>query len=318
MEKESKIFVAGHRGLVGSAIVRKLIDLGYSNIIFATRSECDLTSQDQTTRFFSFNQPEYVFLAAAKVGGIRANNSYPAEFIYNNLQIQLNVINASYLCGVRKLLFLGSSCVYPKFAPQPIQEADLLTGMLEPTNEAYAIAKIAGLIMCRSYNRQYKTNFISVMPTNLYGINDHYHPEDSHVIPALIRKFHEAKILKESVVKVWGNGNSLREFLYSDDLARACVLLMEKYESDEIINIGSGEEISILALALLIRRIVGYAGNIEFDNKLDGTPRKLLDSSKIRNFGWRNIVSLEDGLSIAYEDFKERLEQNEEGRRVHD
>ncbi|MCX7997794.1 MAG: GDP-L-fucose synthase [Leptospiraceae bacterium] len=310
MEKNAKIYIAGHKGLVGSALVRVLQKEGYTNLIGKTREELDLTEQTEVNAFFKMERPEYVFLAAAKVGGIYANNTYPAEFIFSNLQIQNNVIHACYKYGVKKLCFLGSSCIYPKHAPQPMDESQLLNGKLEPTNEPYAIAKIAGIIMCQSYNRQYGTNFISVMPTNLYGPNDNYHPTNSHVLPALLRRFHEAKINNQSEVVIWGTGNPLREFLYSDDMASACVFLMNHYDvkgdpkGGEHINIGSGIEVSIRELAETIMKIVNYKGKLVFDvTKPDGTPRKLLDVTKLHRMGWKHKVSLEEGIALTYEDY---------------
>lgn len=312
MEKNLPIFVAGHKGLVGSAIVRSLQSQGFKNILTKTHKELDLTDQAAVEEFFSKEKPEYVFLAAAKVGGIYANNTYPAEFAYSNMQIQCNIVNSSWKNKVKKLLFLGSSCIYPKFAPQPMREDALLSGPLEETNKAYALAKIAGIIMCQSYNRQYGTNYISVMPTNLYGPNDNYHPENSHVLPALIRRFHEAKVSGASNVTIWGTGVALREFLYSDDLADACVFLMNNYDDSEIVNIGSGDEVSIKHLALTVKEAVGYEGELKFDtSKPDGTPRKLLDCSKLHNMGWKPKVSLKEGLSLAYGDFVRRLELGE-------
>lgn len=315
MEKDSKIFVAGHTGLVGSALVRELRRQGYENLLLYNRRKLDLLNQKETLAFFVDNKPEYVFLAAAMVGGIYANDSHPADFIYSNIQIQTNIIDSCFLSIVKKLVFLGSSCVYPKYSPQPIKEVDLFTGRLEPTNEAYAIAKIAGVMMCRAYNKQYGTNFITVMPTNLYGPNDHYDLDRSHVLPALIRKFHEAKKENRPQVTLWGTGKPLREFLYVEDLAEACILVMNNYEMDRkepmpidegIINIGSGEEIKIIDLALLIKEIIGYEGKIEFDEtKPDGTPRKLIDSSKIKELGWSHKVNLEEGIKLTYENFKE-------------
>jgi GDP-L-fucose synthase len=308
MEKTSKIFVAGHNGLVGSALVRKLRQKGFDNLLLKTRNELDLTNQHAVEVFFAYEKPEYVFLAAAKVGGIYANSTFPAEFIFSNLQVQMNVINESWKYKVKKILFLGSSCIYPKYCPQPMREDALLSGQLEPTNEAYAIAKIAGIIMCKSYNRQYGTNFISVMPTNLYGHNDNYHPLNSHVLPALIRRFHEAKVSKSPKVTIWGTGNPTREFLYSDDLADACIFLMEKHNGNDIVNIGSGKEITIRELALTIKKAVGYDGEIDFDvTKPDGTPRKLLDCSKLHGMGWRHKMELEEGIKLAYEDFCRKL-----------
>jgi GDP-L-fucose synthase len=336
MEKDSKIYIAGHRGLVGSAILRKLKSEGYGNIIFRTRDELDLTRQHDVYIFFQREKPDYVFLAAAKVGGIIANNTYPAEFIYSNLSIQTNVIHAAYECGVKKLLFLGSSCIYPKFAPQPMKEEYLLTDVLESTNEPYSIAKIAGIKMCQAYNRQYGTNFISVMPTNLYGMGDNFNLETSHVLPALIRKFHLAKLIRENreneikkdlqrfpvgfnldhnlslslkeigitpeYVTLWGTGAPFREFLHVDDLADACMFLMRNYNDSEIINIGDGKDITIKELAELIRDIVGYTGEIAWDTtKPDGTPRKLLDITKLKSLGWAPKISLRDGIKQTYE-----------------
>ena len=297
MNIEDKIYVAGHRGLVGSAIVRALQGKGFKNILTKTHAELDLVDQAAVSKFFEMEKPDYVFLAAAKVGGIHANNTYPAEFIYINLQIQNNVIHNSYLSGVKKLCFLGSSCIYPKFAPQPIKEEYFLDGKLEPTNEPYAIAKIAGIEMCQSYNRQYGTNFISVMPTNLYGPNDNYDLENSHVLPALIKKFMEAKKADAPLVVVWGTGNPRREFLHVDDMADACLFLMDNYNDDEFVNVGTGEDVTIADLAKLISMLSGYKGNIEFDrSKPDGTPRKLLDVSKLTGLGWKAHTSLEEGI----------------------
>lgn len=308
MRKDAKIYVAGHRGLVGSAILRKLQADGYTNLVYRTSQELDLRDRNQVDRFFEEEKPEYVFLAAAKVGGIVANNEYPADFIRDNLMIQTNVIDAAYRNGVKKLLFLGSTCIYPKFAPQPLKEEYLLTGELEPTNEPYAIAKIAGIKMCQSYNRQYGTKYISVMPTNLYGPNDNFDLHTSHVLPALIRKFHEAKVNNAPYVEVWGTGTPRREFLYSDDLADACVFLMNNYEENEIINVGVGEDISIKELAEKIKNIVGYQGEIKFDTtKPDGTPRKLVDVSKINALGWKASISLDEGLQKAYQWFLENV-----------
>jgi len=302
MEKKSKIFVAGHRGLVGSAIVRKLQQEGYNNLILRTREELDLTNFNAVSEFFKKEKPEYVFLAAAKVGGILANSIKKAEFIYENLQIQNNVIHNAYLNNVKKLLFLGSSCIYPKMCPQPIKEEYLLSGYLEPTNDAYAIAKIAGLIMCRSYNEQYGANFISAMPTNLYGYNDNFDLNSSHVLPALIRKFHEAKVENKKEVIVWGTGSPLREFLFVDDLADALLFLMNNYNENIHINVGTGEDISIKDLAFLIKEVVGFNGQITFDtSKPDGTPRKLLDVSRINKLGWKAKTSLKDGIKLTYE-----------------
>jgi GDP-L-fucose synthase len=305
MEKRSKIYIAGHRGLVGSAIKRRLERAGYSRLICRSSAELDLRNQQAAAGFVQAEKPDYVFLAAAKVGGIHANNTYPAEFIYDNLSIQTNVIHSAYLYQVKKLLFLGSSCIYPKLAPQPMKEEHLLTGELEPTNEPYAIAKIAGIKMCQAYNRQYSTNFISVMPTNLYGPNDNFDLQTSHVLPALIRKFHEAKIQNNPTVEIWGSGKSRREFLYVDDLADACVFLMENYTCKDIgifVNIGTGEDLTIKQLAEMIKRIVGYKGELVFNtDKPDGTPRKLLDVSKLSALGWQAKTSLEDGIKRTYE-----------------
>lgn len=307
MRKDSKIYVAGHRGLVGSAILRRLTEEGYSNIVTRSRAELDLTHQHAVYRFFEAERPEYVFLAAAKVGGILANSKYPADFIRDNLLIQTNVIDAAYRYGVKKLLFLGSSCIYPKFAMQPISEEYLLTGALEPTNEPYAVAKIAGIKMCQAYNKQYGTNFISVMPTNLYGPEDNFDLETSHVLPALIRKFHEAKVTGRPHVVVWGTGAPRREFLHVDDLADACVFLMKEYSDTEIINIGVGEDISIRELAELIRDVVEYTGEIVFDtSKPDGTPRKLLDVSRLTVMGWKARISLRKGIEQTYRWYLEK------------
>lgn len=308
MNKDAKIYVAGHCGLVGSAILRKLQADGYTNLVYKTSQELDLRDKNQIDEFFAEEKPEYVFLAAAKVGGIVANNEYPADFIRDNLMIQTNVIDAAYRNGVKKLLFLGSTCIYPKFAPQPLKEEYLLTGELEPTNEPYAIAKIAGIKMCQSYNRQYGTKYISVMPTNLYGPNDNFDLHTSHVLPALIRKFHEAKENNAPYVEVWGTGAPRREFLYSDDLADACVFLMNNYEGNEIVNVGVGEDISIKELAEKIKNIVGYQGEIKFDTtKPDGTPRKLVDVSKINALGWKASISLDEGLQKAYQWFLDNV-----------
>ncbi|QLY79127.1 GDP-L-fucose synthase [Clostridium intestinale] len=306
MNKDSKIYVAGHRGLVGSAIVRNLESKGYINIIKKIHSELDLTNQEAVRRFFEEEKPEYVFLAAAKVGGINANNIYPADFIYENLQIQNNVIKAAHDINVQKLLFLGSTCIYPKLAPQPIKEEYLLTGLLEETNEAYAIAKIAGLEMCKFFKRQYGDNFISCMPTNLYGPNDNFDLKNSHVLPALIRKFHEAKVNNSDKVEIWGTGTPLREFLYVDDMADACVFLMENYDGEQHVNIGTGEEVSIRELAETIKDVVGFNGELVFNTAMpDGTPRKLTTVEKLNGLGWRHKVSLNQGIKMAYEWFKE-------------
>ena len=304
MEKDSKIYIAGHRGMVGSAIYRRLQKEGYNNIITRSSAELDLRIQSDVAVFFGQEMPEYVFLAAAKVGGIVANNTYRADFLYENLQIQNNIIHSSYLNGVKKLMFLGSSCIYPKLAPQPLKEDYLLTGLLEPTNEPYAIAKIAGIKMCDAYRSQYGCNYISVMPTNLYGYNDNYHPQNSHVLPALIRRFHEARINNLPDVTIWGTGSPKREFLFADDLAEACYYLMQNYDEEGLVNIGTGEDVSIKDLALLIKDIIGYEGEIKFDtSKPDGTPRKLMDVSKLHNRGWHHKIELRDGIKLAYEDF---------------
>ena len=301
MDKKSKIYVAGHRGLVGSAIVRKLQENGYNNITSKTHSELDLTDSYQVEEFFKNERPEYVFLAAAKVGGILANNTYTADFIFENLKIQNNVIGMAHKYNVKKLMFLGSSCIYPKMCSQPIKEEYLLSGYLEPTNEAYALAKISGLKMCEFFNKQYGTNFISVMPTNLYGPYDNYHPENSHVMPALIRRFHEAKINNSKEVVVWGSGTPLREFLYSEDMADACIHLMDTYEGNDFFNIGTGKEITIKGLAEMVKEVVGYEGTLTFDSsKPDGTPRKLLDVTRLSEAGWKYKTELRDGIEKAY------------------
>ena len=304
MEKESKIFVAGHKGMVGSAIVRELQRQGYVNIIMRSHGELDLTNQQAVNDFFQEERPEYVFLAAAKVGGIMANSKSPADFMYQNMMIEMNVIHAAWKTGVKKLEFLGSSCIYPRMAPQPMPESCLLTSSLEETNEAYALAKISGLKYCEYLNRQYGTDFISVMPTNLYGANDNYDPETSHVLPALIRRFHEAKINGLESVVCWGDGSPLREFLYVDDLANLCVYLMNHYSGNETVNAGTGKEISIKDLTEVVAEVVGYDGRIEWDTtKPNGTPRKLLDVSKATALGWRSKTELRDGIIKAYEDF---------------
>ena len=304
MEKNAKIYIAGHRGMVGSALHRKLQKEGFNNLITQTSAELDLRNQQKVIDFFEQEKPEYVFLAAAKVGGIVANNTYRADFLYENLQIQNNIIHSSYLNGVTKLMFLGSSCIYPKMAPQPLKEEYLLTGLLEDTNEPYAIAKIAGIKMCDAYRSQYGCNYISVMPTNLYGYNDNYHPQNSHVLPALIRRFHEAKEQNAAEVTIWGTGTPKREFLFADDLAEACFYLMQNYNEAGLVNIGTGEDISIKDLALLIKDIVGYKGNLNFDTtKPDGTPRKLMEVSKLKDLGWKFTITLEKGIPLAYQDF---------------
>lgn len=304
MKKNSKIYIAGHKGMVGSAIHRELIKNGYSNFVLKSHKDLDLSNQKEVEQFFKKEKPEYVFLAAAKVGGIEANNIYRAEFIYSNLSIQTNIIHSSYLNGVKKLLFLGSSCIYPKMSPQPIKEEYLLTGELEPTNEPYAVAKIAGLKMCQAYRDQYNCNFVSVMPTNLYGPNDSYDLKNAHVLPALIRKFHEAKINNKPSVEIWGTGKPKREFMYVEDMARACILVMEKYDEREIINIGVGEDISIKELAKTIKDIVGYKGKLVFNTtKPDGTPRKLLDIEKLNRLRFASETPLYEGINKTYGDF---------------
>ncbi|MEM9809347.1 MAG: GDP-L-fucose synthase [Cyanobacteria bacterium P01_D01_bin.56] len=305
MEKNAKIYVAGHNGLVGSAIVRTLKDQGYTNLVFKSSKELDLCRQADVEAFFEAETPDYVFLAAAKVGGIHANNTYRASFLYDNMMIEANVIHSAHKAGVKKLLFLGSSCIYPKLAPQPMKEESLLTGFLEPTNEPYAIAKIAGLKLCENYCRQYGVNFISAMPTNLYGLNDNFDLANSHVLPALMRKFHEAKIANQPTVEVWGSGTPLRELMYVDDLAEGLIFLMDNYTGTEFINIGSGKEISIKDLAFTIKYVVGYTGDIVFDSsKPDGTPRKLMDVSRLNALGWEAKTSLQDGVTKTYEWFQ--------------
>jgi len=307
MNKDSKIYVAGHRGMVGSAICRKLQENDFINIITRTSSELDLRNQQAVLDFFESEKPDYVFLAAAKVGGIQANNTYRADFLYDNLMIEANIIHAAYLHKVTKLMFLGSSCIYPKMAPQPLKEEYLLTGPLELTNEPYAIAKIAGIKLCEAYRDQYGCNFISVMPTNLYGYNDNYDLNNSHVLPALIRKFHEAKENGAPEVVVWGTGSPMREFLFADDLAEACLYLMEHYNDRELVNIGTGEDISIKDLALLVKEVTGFEGDLAFDTtKPDGTPRKLMDVSKLHNTGFKHKVELREGIALAYTDFKKK------------
>ena len=311
MEKTAKIYIAGHRGMVGSAIMRKLVNSGYSNIVTRTSSSLDLRNQQQVADFFKEEKPEYLFLAAAKVGGIVANNTYRAEFLYDNLQIQNNIIHSAYLNEVKKLMFLGSSCIYPKMAEQPLKEEYLLTGPLEETNEPYAIAKIAGIKMCDAYRAQYGCNYISVMPTNLYGYNDNYHPQNSHVLPALIRRFHEAKAGSAPSVTIWGTGTPKREFLFADDLAEACYYLMENHDEPGVINVGTGEDIAIKDLAELVKQTVGYEGEITFDtSKPDGTPRKLMDVSALHAKGWKHQVALTEGIALAYQDFLSRVSDN--------
>lgn len=310
MEQNSRIYVAGHRGMVGSAIVRKLHEKGYQNIIVKTSKELDLRNQQAVNDFFEKETPDYVFLAAAKVGGIIANNTYRAEFLYDNLMMETNIIQAAYKANVKKLLFLGSSCIYPRLAPQPMKEEYLLTGLLEQTNEPYAIAKIAGIKLCEAYRDQYGCNYIAAMPTNLYGKGDNYHLQNSHVIPALIRKFHEAKTVGKAEVEIWGTGTPLREFMFVDDLADGCLYLMNHYNEKLFVNIGTGEEISIRALAELIKIVVGFEGDIVFDTtKPDGTPRKLMDSSRVHALGWKHKTSLKEGLIKSYQYFKEGEER---------
>ncbi len=304
MTNMPRVYVAGHRGLVGSAILRRLREKGYDSCVTRTRSELDLLDAAATEAFFQAERPEWVFLAAAKVGGIYANNTWPADFIRDNLAVQTNVVTSAHRAGVNKLLFLGSSCIYPKFAPQPIPESALLSGPLEPTNEPYAVAKIAGIVLCRSYNRQYGTNYISVMPTNLYGPGDNYDLETSHVLPAMIRKFDDAKRSGAREVVLWGTGSPKREFLHVDDLADACVFLMETYDGSEIVNIGTGEDLEIRELAEMVRDVVGYHGAIRWDaSKPDGTPRKLLDVSRLHALGWRHSIGLRDGIERTYADY---------------
>ncbi|WP_439582269.1 GDP-L-fucose synthase [Dyadobacter bucti] len=309
MEKSAKIYIAGHRGMVGSAIHRKLIQEGFENILVKTSSELDLRDQQAVRSFFETERPDYVFLAAAKVGGIMANDIYRAEFLHDNLLIQNNVIDSAYRNDATKLMFLGSSCIYPKLAPQPLQEESLLTGLLEPTNEPYAIAKIAGIKMCEAYRSQYGCNFISVMPTNLYGPNDNYDLNNSHVLPAMIRKFHEAKEENKPFVELWGTGSPLREFLHADDLADACYFLMQNYNEPGFLNVGVGSDVTIKSLAELIQNVIGYEGEIRWNtDKPDGTPRKLMDVSKLHGLGWKHRVELEDGIRITYQDFLQKIE----------
>ncbi len=308
MNKDSKIYIAGHLGMVGSAIIRRLQKEGFTNFVTRTSKELDLRNQQAVADFFASEKPNYVFLAAAKVGGIVANNTYRADFIYENIMIQSNVIHHSYLNGVKKLMFLGSSCIYPKLAAQPLKEEYLLTGLLEPTNEPYAIAKIAGIKMCDAYRSQYGCNFISVMPTNLYGPNDNYDLNNSHVLPALISKFHTAKKENASSVEIWGTGSPMREFLHADDLADACFYLMQNYNEEGLVNIGVGHDISIKDLALLVKKIVGFEGELKFDtSKPDGTPRKLMDVGKLHSFGWKDKINLEEGIAAVYSEIKNKL-----------
>ncbi|MCW3085781.1 MAG: NAD-dependent epimerase/dehydratase [Bacteroidetes bacterium] len=308
MNKTDKIYIAGHRGMVGSAIIRRLQTDGFTNIITRVSTELDLRNQQAVADFFASEKPDHVFLAAAKVGGIVANNTYRADFIYENIMIQSNVIHHAYLNGVKKLMFLGSSCIYPKMAPQPLKEDYLLTGLLEPTNEPYAIAKIAGIKMCDAYRSQYGCNFISVMPTNLYGPNDNYDLKNSHVLPALIRKFHTAQKENAASVEIWGTGSPMREFLHADDLADACFYLMQNYNEPGLVNIGVGDDVSIKDLALLVKKIVGFEGGLTFDTtKPDGTPRKLMDVSKLHSFGWKHKINLEEGITSVYAEVKDKL-----------
>lgn len=309
MDKSKKVYIAGHRGMVGSALMRKMKSEGFNNFVTSTSKELDLRNQSAVNEFFAREKPDYVILAAAKVGGILANNTYRAEFIYDNIMMEANVINASHVNGVEKMLFLGSSCIYPKMAPQPLKEDYLLTGLLEPTNEPYAIAKITGIKMCDAYRAQYGSNFISVMPTNLYGPNDNYDLKNSHVLPALLRKFHEAKKNNAPSVMMWGTGSPKREFLHVDDLADACYYLMENYDEEGLVNIGTGEDIAILDLAKLIKEIVGYEGEIAHDlSKPDGTPRKLMNVDKLKSLGWEAKISLEEGIRSVYKDVKETFQ----------
>ncbi|SKC19422.1 GDP-L-fucose synthase family protein [Dyadobacter psychrophilus] len=309
MEKSAKIYIAGHRGMVGSAIHRKLVKEGFDNFLLRTSSELDLRDQSAVRNFFETERPEYIFLAAAKVGGIMANNIYRAEFLHDNLLIQNNVIDSAYRTNAKKLMFLGSSCIYPKLAPQPLHEDSLLTGLLEPTNEPYAIAKIAGIKMCEAYRAQYGCNFISVMPTNLYGPNDNYDLNNSHVLPAMIRKFHEAKEENKPFVELWGTGSPLREFLHADDLADACYFLMQNYDEAGFLNVGVGADVSIKHLAEMIQRVTGYSGEIHWNtDKPDGTPRKLMDVSKLHALGWKHRVELENGIAVTYQDFLQKIE----------
>lgn len=309
MEKDSKIYIAGHRGMVGSAIHRKLQEKGFHNFVFRTSKELDLRNQQAVSDFFQTEKPEYVFLAAAKVGGIIANNTYRADFLYENLAIQNNVIHSAYETSVKKLMFLGSSCIYPKLAPQPLKEEYLLSGFLEETNEPYAIAKIAGIKLCEAYRTQYGCDFISVMPTNLYGPNDNYDLKNSHVLPAMIRKFHEAKVSNNESVTLWGTGSPMREFLHADDLAEACAYLMENYSEPQFINVGTGIDITIKELAETVSKIVGFEGRLVWDTtKPDGTPRKLMDISKLHEQGWKHTIDLQEGISLAYQDFLEHYE----------
>lgn len=313
MEKNSKIYIAGHNGMVGSAITRKLRESGFENLLLRGSKELDLRNQQAVSSFFETEKPDYVFLAAAKVGGIIANNTYRADFLYENLIMECNIIHSAYVSGVKKLMFLGSSCIYPKLAQQPLKEEYLLTGPLEYTNEPYAVAKIAGIKLCETYRDQYGCNFISVMPTNLYGAGDNYHPTNSHVLPAMIRRFHEAKVNGDKVVTIWGTGTPKREFLYADDLAEACLFLMKNYNEKELINVGTGDDLSIAELAGLVKKITGFEGELAFDtSKPDGTPRKLMDVTKLHQLGWKHHTSLEEGISSAYNDFTDKHTTNHE------
>lgn len=310
MNKEDKIYVAGHRGMVGSAICRALENDGFTNVVYRTSSELNLINQAETNAFFEAEKPKHVIVAAAKVGGILANNIYRADFLYDNLMIASNVMHAAHVNGVEKLLFLGSTCIYPKMAPQPLKEEYLLTDVLEPTNEPYAIAKIAGIKLCENYKRQYGSNFISAMPTNLYGPNDNYHPENSHVLPALIRKVHEAKMANSPSITIWGTGSPKREFLHVDDLAQGCLYLMQNYDGEQFVNLGTGVDVSILELTELIKEVVGYKGTIEKDtSKPDGTPRKLTDVSLVHSLGWKHKIDLKNGLKMVYQDFLDNVER---------
>lgn len=312
MEQNNKIYIAGHTGMVGSSILRELKKNGYNNIIVRSHAELDLRNQTAVKEFFQTEQPEYVFIASAKVGGIVANNTFRAEFIYDNLQMELNLIHHAYLNKVKKLIFLASSCIYPKFAPQPLKEEYLFTGILEPTNEPYSVAKLAGLKMCEAYMSQYEANFITLMPTSLYGLNDNYHPENSHVLPSMIRKFHTAKVNNINTVELWGTGTPMREFMYVDDLADAAIFLMNNYDFQNFINVGVGIDHSIRELAEIVQRVVGYEGEIVFNTQMpDGTPRKLLDSSRLLNMGWKHKTELEEGLKLSYNDFLNRVINNQ-------
>jgi GDP-L-fucose synthase len=308
MEKNDKIYVAGHTGMVGSSITRELIKNGYTNLVFRTHAQLDLRNQTAVKEFFETEKPQYVFIASAKVGGIVANNTFRAEFIYDNLQMELNLIHHAYLYNVKKLIFLASSCIYPKFAPQPLKEEYLFTGILEPTNEPYSVAKLAGLKMCEAYMSQYGANFITLMPTSLYGVNDNYHPENSHVLPSMIRKFHTAKVNNIKTVELWGTGTPMREFLYVDDLADAAIYLMNNYDHQNFINVGVGFDHTIKELAKMVKTVVGYNGEIVFNSdKPDGTPRKLMDASKLLNMGWKHKIELKEGLELSYNDYLTRV-----------